>query len=502
MASTEERPRPAAGRRVDHGLDDRVAIVAVTLVAALIRLPTLTTQSFWLDEAYTERLIRMGFGSMLHAIPQTESTPPLYYAAAWVWTRAFGDSEVGLRSLSALAGIVTIPVAYLVAQRLAGRRAGAIAGLLLAVSPLMAWFSQEARAYALATLLATVTLLCLVGYLQHGRRRWLAGWAASAALGLATHYFVAFVIAPEVLWLVWRRRAGWSAELSGALVLVGAVGVALVPLAVTQRGTGHADYIAQGSLAQRIVQLPKQLLVGYASPGQVVTGVIAALLVLVGAVLALLAVGDARRRASLPLAVGLGAVLTPIVLALVGVDFLNTRNVLVALPPLTVAAAIGFDRDAASPFGSACAGLLALIAVVVIVLVDANPRFQRDDWRGVSQALGSPSGARAIVVSPGSGLIALSPYERGLSVLGAPATVTELDIVAVPHQVTGGGIGIPPRPAGPLPVPAGMHLFERVQTSTYTVLRYRRSTPVTVAPATAAADHLGPGTDAVLLQEG
>ena len=88
--------------------------MALTLLAAVVRLPTLAQQSFWLDEGYTERLVRMSLGAMFRAIPKTESTPPLYYALAWVWTRLFGFSEFGIRSLSAVAGIATIPVAYAV----------------------------------------------------------------------------------------------------------------------------------------------------------------------------------------------------------------------------------------------------------------------------------------------------------------------------------------------------------------------------------------------------
>ncbi|HYZ82061.1 MAG TPA: glycosyltransferase family 39 protein, partial [Solirubrobacteraceae bacterium] len=133
--------RHEARRRASGMQSPAVAAVAVTLLAALARLPTLGQQSYWLDEGYTVRLLRMSFSGMLHAIPRTESTPPLYYALAWGWTRIFGDAESGLRSLSALAGIATAPVAWAIARRLAGPRAAAIAGLLVAVSPLLVWFS-------------------------------------------------------------------------------------------------------------------------------------------------------------------------------------------------------------------------------------------------------------------------------------------------------------------------------------------------------------------------
>ncbi len=46
----------------------------------------------------------MDFDDLLRTIPESEATPYLYYVLAWPWTRLFGFGEVGLRSLSALAG--------------------------------------------------------------------------------------------------------------------------------------------------------------------------------------------------------------------------------------------------------------------------------------------------------------------------------------------------------------------------------------------------------------
>jgi mannosyltransferase len=486
--------RPGSGLRGSGAVG-----VSLTLVAAVIRVPTLAEQSFWLDEGYTERLVRMSLTGMLHAIPRTESTPPLYYVLAWVWTRVFGHSEFGLRSLSAVAGIATIPVAWAIARRLSGPRAAGIAGLLLAVSPLMVWFSQEARSYALATLLSAISLLCVVGWHQERRARWLVGWAVSAALGLATHYFVAFVVAPELA-LLWWRAPRTDRRLAAASALVLAVGAALVPLALAQRGTGHADYIAQGSLGARVLQVPKQLLLGYASPVQTVTGLLAAACLLAGAVWPLAGVAATRRRALTPILVGVAGVLAPVALALVGVDFLDTRNLLPVLPALAVAAAVGFAAPEGWRRGRILAGAVVVLSLVVVVLVDLSPRYQRDDWRGAAQALGAPLLARAIVVSPGSGLIALQIYLPGLRALTGPTAVRELDVIAIPAQVTGSGIAAPPRPAAPLPVPAGFRLLRAVYARTYTVLRYRSATPARVAPAELGGDHLGTSDYLPLIQ--
>ena len=58
--------------------------------------------------------------------------------------------------------MATVPVAYLLGAELRGRRAGLAAAALVAVNPMLLWYSQEARAYALFSLLTAVSLLYFV----------------------------------------------------------------------------------------------------------------------------------------------------------------------------------------------------------------------------------------------------------------------------------------------------------------------------------------------------
>ena len=210
---------------------------------------------------------------MLRTIPRTESTPPLYYVLAWGWTHVFGSGEFGLRSLSALAGAGTVFVGGLIAGRLAGRRADLLAAGLLAVSPLLVWFSQESRAYALAALLTAGSLLCLLDYAERAPAgHWPVGPRSRRSPSAPTTS-PSSSSCPVALWLLWTGHRDRAVR--GALATVAHVPLALVPLALAQRGTGHADYIARGALGTRVLQVPKQLLIGYASPGQLVTGTLA-----------------------------------------------------------------------------------------------------------------------------------------------------------------------------------------------------------------------------------
>ena len=180
-------------------MSPEIALVgALTLVAAALRFSTLDVQSFWHDEAVTaHRILQHSLFATLGKIPGSEDTPPLYYLLAWLWTRVFGISEVGLRSLSALIGTATVPVAFLAMRTLTPRRAPALAtAALAAVSPVLVWYSQEARAYILLVLLGALSFLFFLRALRGRSRRDLLWWAISSALALCTHYFAVFLLLP------------------------------------------------------------------------------------------------------------------------------------------------------------------------------------------------------------------------------------------------------------------------------------------------------------------
>jgi mannosyltransferase len=448
------------------------ALGAIVLLAALLRFATLRTQSIWFDEAATWDLVRRPFGEMLRRIPDGESNPPLFYVLEWGWTRVFDDGEAGLRSLSALAGMLTVPVAYAIARRAAAgaERAGLAAAALVAVNPLLVWFSQEARSYALATLLSAVALLLFFRALEDRRGRWLAGWTVAAALALATHYFAAFVLAPQALWLLWRHP-----HRRGAIAAVGALavaGLALLPLLLAQAGNPYD--IAGTSLALRLVQLPKQFLLGYRGPLALPLGLLGAALVAGGAWLLLRRTPQlVRERALLLAGIGAVAVALPLLAALVGADYLNTRNLLPALIPLLAALGVAYGAGDAARLGLTLLGALCALSLAIVIAVAADSQYQRQDWKGLAHALGRTDGTRALVVSPANGELALRYYRPAIRTMGPPgAAVREVDVIAVAGsrdpgkapqlpELTGSALGVP-----------GFGPATRIATGTYAILRF------------------------------
>jgi hypothetical protein len=474
------------------------ALAGLTVLAAILRFSTLHLQSFWFDEAVTVRLIRGSFGHMLSSIGGSESTPPLYYALAWVWSRVFGHGEVGLRSLSALAGTLFVVVAYFAGKELASRRVAVVIAALAAINPLLIWYSQEARSYSLLVLFAGLSFLYFARQLHDQRDRTLVLWTLASALAIATHYFAAFLVVPEAVWLLLSARDRRRPALA-VLALV-AVGAALLPLLLRQRNLDLTDFITQSSLAKRIVQVAKQFVVGYSSPSQTVVVIVAAVLVAVALGLVYARLVERERRAAWIAAVaGVAAVGLPVILALAGADYLDTRNVLAAWLPLMLVLAVGLGARRAGRTGLVATAGLCAVGLFVTISVWANPAYQREDDRGLAHALGPPTVPRAIVLTPQSATVPLSLY-AGPFVKG-PIPVREVDLVALPiRSGVFSGAKPPPRIPNHPEFTPGMKLVEQKFKPEYTLIRFRSDKPVLLKPDFLLSLRLDPRPANVLYQ--
>jgi 4-amino-4-deoxy-L-arabinose transferase-like glycosyltransferase len=377
-------------------------VAGLTLLAAVLRFATLGVQAYHHDEIVTaSRVLRGSFWHAMDAVGFSESAPPLYYALAWIWTQATGTGEYGLRSISALAGVATVPVVFLIGFELRGRRAGLMAAALAAVNPMLLWYSQEARAYALLVLFCSLSLLYCIRALRHGRRRDFTAWGIVSALALGTHYFALFVVAAEVVLLL-RRRGRDSLQ---GLWIVALAGALLAPLAIHQMSYGHAEWIGNFSLGHRIWEAAATFVTGETSdiigrPERPELALAPLVLCIAGLALAALRGDrDERRAAAVPLSVGAAAIAIPVGLAVAASskDYVLARNLIPALVPLLVAVAIGLTLPAARRLGSAIAAGLIAYSLAFCVWVSFDPGLQRPDWNVVAERLGEPRSPRATV---------------------------------------------------------------------------------------------------------
>ncbi|CAN7238566.1 glycosyltransferase family 39 protein [Rhizobium sp. LjRoot254] len=150
-----------------------VIVALILFVALAFRLPGLDSRSLWIDELYSEWFSSRSFTELWRDVPLYETHPPIYYILLKLWTLIFGNSELGLRSLSLVASLATI-LLVAVSGRLVkadwlGNMVSLLGAALLAVNYANIREAQNARPYSLLTLLfmvAIVAALVLVARVQ------------------------------------------------------------------------------------------------------------------------------------------------------------------------------------------------------------------------------------------------------------------------------------------------------------------------------------------------
>lgn len=281
----------------------------------LLEVPFLGRRPLFRDEVQTQEAARKTPGALWGALHHLDAPVGAYYAMVHVWTQVSGsDTWLRLPSLLAVAGAVALTV--LTAERLGGRRAGLVTGLLLLANPATWVFGGYARPYGLALCVAAGTLLLV---LTAPRRAGLL-----LVLGTLTLYLQGMFVLLLLGELFWLLRAK---ERRAALALVVAMALWL-PLALfstTQSVmTSWIPHTAPGPLLDYVRELFGT------------SGALSALALLVWAAAAVLA---RRRRDLLPLLL-LGTV-PVVVLAAAGLvaHVLGGRYALYAV--LVVALALG-----------------------------------------------------------------------------------------------------------------------------------------------------------------
>jgi predicted membrane-bound mannosyltransferase len=439
-------------------------LAALTVAAAVLRFATLGQQSYWNDEAVSVFLLRRPFGGMLHHVA-SESTPPLYYVLGWPWIRLFGSSEIALRSLSALIGTAMVPVAYAAALSLLRRRHAALAvAALVTVSPFLVYYSQEARPYALAALLSAVALLLFSRVLDEPSSARIWAWAGVSVLAIGTHYFAGFLTAAEAAVIL---AAHTTRRVATAVAAATAGAAVLVLLAAHQYRSGATSWITQSSSLESRIRGTAHMFVflTYQPAGG------AATIAVVTAVAAFLAYRGRRvGRSRIALAVGGFGVAAPIVLALVGLDVVLYRNLIVAWLPLAIAVAAGFDPGPTfSSKGTLLAGAAVVVALAATLRIDTDVMLQRDSWRNVAHVLKQSRGRRFVI---GDQLVLSLYLPDARPVPSAGVRVREVD-VALPYVAAAS----PPEPPS-----AGFRLAQSARAGNLIVYRFRSRRPLLLLP--------------------
>ena len=377
---SEDEPEPEPPRRDRSEALRTVAIIGL-LIAVGAGARMLVDRSLWLDEATSWYQSQLPFGVMLADLRATDVHPPGYHAVLWLAVQAFGDSELGLRLPSLIAGLALIPMLFVSGRALYDRRTGMIAAALGAVAPILVWYSQEARMYAQLMLFALIAVWALHQALETGRRRyWLAFALASAAVAW-THYMAILLVVVLAAFAAlgisrrWRETGDRTAVVRalGAGVLIAALAAPLAPFAIDQftaneaAGKGFDQPQAAGGPVDTQVSLYAALtnglwaVFGYHSNATMER--LAALWPML-VLLALLCLGRGRSRSTTMLATGVALPAVLLTGLAFGHPFLFELRYNLAAVPLIVL----LGARAVGTWPKAPAGRVALAGVAIAAL--------------------------------------------------------------------------------------------------------------------------------------
>jgi mannosyltransferase len=207
-------------------------LLSLTLIGAILRFYNLGYNSLWLDEASTLNFAVKSIPDIWQATTAGEFNPPLFYWAEHIML-LFGNSEVVLRFIPALLGVLTIPLIYLVGKEFMDRNTGIIAAAAFAFSPFLLFYSQEARAYSMMLFFVTFSMVFYFRALKSNDIRNWALFGILSALAFWSHFYALVIIGALILYALYELYPKIKSNLNAARPLVAGgilFGVICLPL--------------------------------------------------------------------------------------------------------------------------------------------------------------------------------------------------------------------------------------------------------------------------------
>ena len=176
------------------------------LLAFALAVLLLDARSLWGDEAFSVWASKQPVLALALGL---DAQPPLYHLLLKGARALWGESVFALRYLSLCCGVLLVAVGARAGRELGGARHAALTGAVLALSPMLAYYDQEARMYTPAALFAGACALMTISALRRPLRArdWLA-YVALAVAALYAHFYTVTILAVNALALLWAALRG------------------------------------------------------------------------------------------------------------------------------------------------------------------------------------------------------------------------------------------------------------------------------------------------------
>ena len=164
----------------------------------------LSSESFWEDEIYSYQANLRSFAGLVSG--PLSNHPPLYFIFLKAWANVFGTSEFSLRFPSIIFGSLSVLMIYLLGSLLYDKKTGIIASALLAISPFLVYYQQEARMYPMLLFLFLAASVMLLRIIKTPAPVDYSAYAILLIAGLMTHYFFVLAIIFHIAYFLINSR--------------------------------------------------------------------------------------------------------------------------------------------------------------------------------------------------------------------------------------------------------------------------------------------------------
>lgn len=360
-------------------------MVYILIFSLALRL-VFINQSLWLDESLEALALRGHFGSLL-SYSLSDFQPPFYHFILLFWTKLAGFSEFVLRLPSLLAGLFTVYFVIKLAELLGNKKVGTIVGFLAATNPLLIYYSQEGRTYAMTTFFVTASFYYFIKLLQSKKRDLPSTiyYLLSTTAFLWTSYLSWFVLLSQVIYVLWKKRYSLLIpQLFSALTLIFWIPSLFSSLAIGMGDVtnipGWGRVVGGISLKSLALTWVKMNIGRISFENNYFYGFI------VGA-LALLHAYILRKSRSSILILW---ILAPVILASfisLWVPVYSYTRVLFIVPAYLLLLSLGLSH-----LPRFYSSIVLLLNLVFLSIFWFSPRFHREDWRTLTQYLNTQAG--------------------------------------------------------------------------------------------------------------
>lgn len=369
------------------------AILLIILLTLLIRLIHLN-QSLWLDEAIiVEHLSKISFIEAITQYAIADFHPPGYVILLWSWINLFGNSEISVRIPSVAFGTLSVYLVYLIGKKLVSNHLGLIAALLLAVNPLHIYYSQEARMYMFASFAVVLNMYLFIRFIKQEKYSFLA-LIPSYLLLLSSDYLAIFTLFTQLIFLIYKNK-GLLIKWVTTLLLGGLALSWWIPLFINQlqlglitseKVPGWKNVVGDFGIKPVILTLVKFIIGRVSFDNDLIY---AGVLIPITLVFLYLFVNFLRRKdMTIKMFLLLWLVIPPVLALIISIKIpiFNYFRLLFILPAFLLIVALGIERLK----GSSKVIFLSLVVIIELIFSITyllNPKFQREDWKGLKRYL-------------------------------------------------------------------------------------------------------------------